>query len=527
MKIYVTNNYEKDILNYLLHSKNNTDFKTLHTHLGITESDLKKYIDNLMIYNSDLKEPLNNFINSNSFKFSITEYSYIMISNIFITHSRQKGIIEYIMTANSLAEALSRINERQIEAYTKDCGCKICIRNIKDYLRDIRKLNKENILISFIHGKKYRNLEYFNLMKQLPIQKINFILLDRNTIKDICVLCHTAIQSNNKEFSNKDFTEKFFTLNNDNNFFINGYSKRNTGHLLKNFVRNNEIIKLNSNNKKSIRYCINFKKNPKIIDINDVNVTEMFLNSVIKKNIPLYEQVVFYVKNSNRYDYSNNIMNYPYFLIQKGIHIMNYNNLLLKLKDANCKDKTINITIEKNGTKKTFYNFHLRNMIYSAEKDKLYLLGITQIATQNKNSIFIAENITDITPGNKDNIFKFSKNEYSIYDEMINVSEEESHNVTVRFYPMSSEKIDGKIIYNYGNLKLKINTLANNRSSTAKIIEYEKEGYYEYKDTIRGLNDFANLLRQFGRSCEVIEPPKLRELMKSSAEKILNLYSEN
>lgn len=49
------------------------------------------------------------------------------------------------------------------------------------------------------------------------------------------------------------------------------------------------------------------------------------------------------------------------------------------------------------------------------------------------------------------------------------------------------------------NVKRKIHYLKQHRSG-ASITYFPEENQLEYQDTIRGLGDFANYLRQFGRS---------------------------
>ena len=76
------------------------------------------------------------------------------------------------------------------------------------------------------------------------------------------------------------------------------------------------------------------------------------------------------------------------------------------------------------------------------------------------------------------------------------------------------------------NVKRKIHYLKQHRSG-ASITYFPEENQLEYQDTIRGLGDFANYLRQFGRSVHVIEPASLKDKMNFSIDRTLSRYEED
>lgn len=100
-----------------------------------------------------------------------------------------------------------------------------------------------------------------------------------------------------------------------------------------------------------------------------------------------------------------------------------------------------------------------------------------------------------------------------IFSEMFSISLEEPLMVKVRFDLEA-------------NVKRKIHYLKQHRSG-ASITYFPEENQLEYQDTIRGLGDFANYLRQFGRSVHVIEPASLKDKMNFSIDRTLSRYEED
>ena len=72
----------------------------------------------------------------------------------------------------------------------------------------------------------------------------------------------------------------------------------------------------------------------------------------------------------------------------------------------------------------------------------------------------------------------------------------------------------------------KIDALVASRPKTAHREDSEDQKTIIYTDTIRGLSSFAHYLRTYGESAHVIAPEELKELMLSSAKKVLARYEE-
>ena len=148
--------------------------------------------------------------------------------------------------------------------------------------------------------------------------------------------------------------------------------------------------------------------------------------------------------------------------------------------------------------------FAVGNVVYSVDKDQMYLLG----ESEGKKLVIPYGAILKIeTTEQRDPVFR---NEFycRIVDTMFSISVEDPVHVKVEF-----DSIFG--------IKEKLNRLLLNRPNASLT---EDNGVLYYEDEISGMNDFAGYLRRFGYSCRVLEPEKLRDTMKESAHRILEAY---
>lgn len=177
------------------------------------------------------------------------------------------------------------------------------------------------------------------------------------------------------------------------------------------------------------------------------------------------------------------------------------NQWMKKLSDSSYAEKLIRITYKTKAGQMLTILFQTGLVIYSVEKAKLYLLGKEYTEepalTEKYNSIIDMSRISTIENTDFPNDSYRSTTYQHIFSEMFSISLEEPLMVKVRFDLEA-------------NVKRKIHYLKQHRSG-ASITYFPEENQLEYQDTIRGLGDFANYLRQFGRSVHVIEPASLKD----------------
>lgn len=158
--------------------------------------------------------------------------------------------------------------------------------------------------------------------------------------------------------------------------------------------------------------------------------------------------------------------------------------------------------------------FAVGMVIYSAEKDILYLLGseLTDDADM-QNLLHTIIDVSDITRVEETDIrHSCYKADFFVksFESMFSISLEESANVKVEFDRVA-------------NVERKINYLKSQRVNAAIQVTESK---IIFTDTVSGLADFARYLRRFGKSAHVIEPPALKDKMRQSAERALARYGE-
>lgn len=193
------------------------------------------------------------------------------------------------------------------------------------------------------------------------------------------------------------------------------------------------------------------------------------------------------------------------------------NQWMKKLSDSSYAEKLIRITYKTKAGQMLTILFQTGLVIYSVEKAKLYLLGKEYTEepalTEKYNSIIDMSRISTIENTDFPNDSYRSTTYQHIFSEMFSISLEEPLMVKVRFDLEA-------------NVKRKIHYLKQHRSG-ASITYFPEENQLEYQDTIRGLGDFANYLRQFGRSVHVIEPASLKDKMNFSIDRTLSRYEED
>lgn len=170
------------------------------------------------------------------------------------------------------------------------------------------------------------------------------------------------------------------------------------------------------------------------------------------------------------------------------------------------EEKVLLIEYKNRGGQINKISFAVGNVAYSVDKDQLYLLGECQEERLiiRYNSILKIE-VTD----QKNTIFR---NEFycDIIESMFAISVEDPVHVKVEFD-------------NIFAIKEKVNRLILNRPKASLT---ENGTTLCYEDEVSGLADFASYLRRYGSSCRVIEPESLKNLMKVSAQRILDAYKK-
>ncbi len=181
------------------------------------------------------------------------------------------------------------------------------------------------------------------------------------------------------------------------------------------------------------------------------------------------------------------------------------NELMSVLRALPYKSFAIDITYKTRRNDTVTSSIETGALIYSLEKDVLYLMGRSQ---DGNDSIIDVANIVSAETTKIKNTVYHSAHYKRIIREMFSISSEEPVDVELRFD-------------NVFQIAARVREMSKH-SPLSKVTVTDE--YITYTDTVRGLNDFRNYLRQFGRACHVIKPQSLAGKMKESAEKTYRLY---
>ncbi len=287
-------------------------------------------------------------------------------------------------------------------------------------------------------------------------------------------------------------------------------------NLLNDLLNEGEIV-LNAADQK---YYLTGKSIPLQIRLHEDNLINLQIKlSTINAGIPYYEQLQELYSKINILlgNLDHDIPNVQNYLIYgKKMNGLSASSVQLnKITDCDYKNKILCITYF-NSHNDTLTSYIATGMIiYSVEKDKFYLLGAEYpdgiVSSNQRHTIIDIANITHVY--NIDAVHTCYHSAYfqTMFDDMFSISVEPPTKVIVAFERAA-------------NIERKIKYLQMQRKNARVQIQ---DDTILYTDKISGLADFAQYLRQFGRSAHVITPLSLRERMQKSVELSLTRYKED
>lgn len=278
--------------------------------------------------------------------------------------------------------------------------------------------------------------------------------------------------------------------------------------LLKEMLQDEEI------QKKGATYYLNTEKIPTVLSLssNEIGTTGTILSNVPKGH-PYYKQLKsinekINLSLGNIDSKETNLDNYIVYG-RKQFQFETIASELKKLDDYDYAHKLLKINYQTNIGESLSISFATGMIVYVLEKDTIYLMGKNYNTEDKENIIIRINQITKIEALDEEHEHFNSTEFQEIHKTMFSISVDEPADVIVEFT-------------NVFNIKKKLTQLCAQRP-TAKKLQYIDDKII-YQDTIRGLPDFANYLRRFGRSCHVIEPPALQDMITFSVNRSLERY---
>ncbi len=224
-----------------------------------------------------------------------------------------------------------------------------------------------------------------------------------------------------------------------------------------------------------------------------------------KKEISTFYKISDYLSHLQKVNYSKNPIRFEYLSSKGNIETVNY--------------------------------FYIGLIAYSADKDELYIIGSSKISRP-KFEMFSSSSIKWDSLKISDNINNFKK---IATKEYINSLRKEFSSIKEEMFDISCDKpqsISIKIKASSKNIK-EFEHLSASRSKTSSLKYVYEDGnsylvkqlksnykieYLLYKDTIRGIGDFAKYLRGFGDSIVVLSDEKLKSQLISTADRVIENY---
>ncbi len=241
--------------------------------------------------------------------------------------------------------------------------------------------------------------------------------------------------------------------------------------------------------------------------------SQKLLDSVYKKISAIYE--------CDDKDYSS------YIVVGRAYSTLNrIHELISVLKSVDYINHLIKIKYIGNTGKVSECIMAVGLVVYSVEKDKIYLIGErrgsgSDVRKESRNkelTVFIdIERIKEVRPEKGINRSYQNKRFMDLYNRMFSVSnsrivEENEERVTIKFS-------DAEYIRD------RIQNLCEYRKASGPVIESAEDGLI-YSDKIVGLDDFIKFLRQFTGSYEILNSDRLESKKKEYVEKMLAAYTE-
>ncbi len=192
---------------------------------------------------------------------------------------------------------------------------------------------------------------------------------------------------------------------------------------------------------------------------------------------------------------------------KKDIGDMKVLEFLDRLKDVPLREHAVDVRFRTRSGEELRTGFYPGLLCYAADKNRLFLMGKN---LEEQDMILRCDHVEEISPRQEKNHWYQSPYFLRIYEEMFSISMDPAEHVVVEFDHM------------FG-IRDKLQRMMRHRSHATLRISGE---FLIYEDDIRGLEDFAKYLRQYGKSARVIRPESLRQMMIRSARLTLERYRE-
>lgn len=374
------------------------------------------------------------------------------------------------------------------------------------------------------------------LIKYLILNSIELIhnsMMEATTEK---IIHEMGLSYPNEQKSSNDIEEEFFEDSecdsesiNENVFYKENYLNISLPTLyryIKELVMDNELIETQCtivdphslNHKIVKKYTLTYLNyQPMIYESATNNVLETFQQyyDCLPKDFPYYEELSSINRKFSLV--TTDISDQEHFISygRRRLSFKTRQEFLSLLNQYDYRRKILKITYRSASGQITIKKYAIGLIVYSDEKDRLYLY--TKLCSKDGvlSSIYhtlSCDNIEKIEETLYTHAFYRSSEVLNMFRNTTGISYKKPSKVVVKF--------DG--LYNQQQ-QLENFKLVNSTNTTI----IPKEDGFILTTTISNIEDIAGYLRTFGTHCQVIEPKELKEFMITSAKRSLTRYEES
>lgn len=429
---------------------------------------------------------------------------------LFVINKRQHDIFEYILSSVSISEARLHFNEQHLADRFH-----VSLRSIKTDRHDILINNPELTALKFLHSGRKSSSSLENAQfESLITDTHEYVLLDKDTQR-LCIILNQLAYHHPSFFRYSDF------MNEAQNISAFPIASSAQQYLLTEYVKRSYFQKSTSSRQGVYSYRL-----PHLYAYPAPSVLNFYLKHKMSQEsfAPDLEPMGSYM---NIYSHHllklrpNNIN--PFFFYTKTRMNGFFKSFFHIISNLDVHTYSIRLAFSNSSP---IEHFHLDRLLYSVDKQMLYLTGYAE--TSNNTYVpkiiradqLLLEQLSQSREKNKITSKKIFSDPKA-YQEMLSVSFESPQNVRVRILPIGFFP-DGTL--NYGNLLEKIMQLVRRRPDTAHLVPSPDGRFYIYTDTIRGEGDFLRFVRSTSNHLVIEEPASIRNKMAQSAKDVIAMY---
>lgn len=369
---------------------------------------------------------------------------------------------------------------------------------------DIKYLRGQGIEIATVR----RNTQNRYSLKQEAAEEA--VYYEKTSSKNVRKLFLMLILQKNNGMSFADIKDAVVKYSRDKYIRFNSDSGEDTGEVTFNTIRNDLkelVVEKLIKERDELYYVSSQAPLQLVLSEEEAERVFMLLENCAKGSV--YEKVLNGIKKKMTdalfYETKDADKNY-YVYKRKYEEADRIESILDELNKYPFETKQLEIRYKGSSDTPVTIYMSVGNIVYSLEKDRVYLLG----HSKGKPMVIAYNQIQSIRATKEDNLVFRNDFYKKLVNTMFGISVEEPVHVKVEFD-------------NRDYIREKINRILKNRPEATISVEGK---VFIYEDNVSGMHDFARYLRGYGSGCRVLQPKKLQNILRNGAKRTLDFYAQ-